>query len=531
MAGGKWLGLGLNTAMMVCAGLLGGIATAHADPICFSVNGVDSSGGCSVTPLAVGGTASLPVSFDTTLADGDTYQILGTPGSSNPNGVNFGAGTPFSIQYLGNSTGGASQADTLAATVLRAYTSNTTSLGVTALQSVRFSPATASGSTAQTTISLNGTQVAAFGPFSSSSGTSFSQVQSYSLGIPTGTLSQSNTYTTTFAAGSSVGSYVTYGTQPAPPLPTVVPTSCASIVAGVAIPTLGGLLGNNGNPASISGQPTSISTTFIPPSGLTLAQAAADCHVSGFDWSQQILQLPSPSPFYAASAPSVPLTTALSEPPINDPPPSGYTYSPRCSPGGAFTPGLAFQNAYPFYYNPNSASATNVSIFGNPYNDCFSLANEENLDTLNFSDIPTDGCLPGSGIAGILTYTSVCGLSEDDPGSSLIFQTELVGYDLLPGGTYQLVDLCAGLGSGCYDNTTFFWSDTFNGTSGGISTLDSSTPVDPGSGSGGITLLGTGQFMVPEPSSCAMLISLLMILFIILRNTKQDSRISEKKAH
>jgi len=68
---------------------------------------------------------------------------------------------------------------------------------------------------------------------------------------------------------------------------------------------------------------------------------------------------------------------------------------------------------------------------------------------------------------------------------------------LLPGGGY--VD--TGIG--------FTWFDTFNGTAGGISTSasDLSTPVDPGSGTGGITVTGVQNTMMVQPPSTQTLTS------------------------
>src|SRR5205085_982485 len=139
------------------------------------------------------------------------------------------------------------------------------------------------------------------------------------------------------------------------------------------------------------------------------------------------------------------LTSSLT--PFNDPPSGGgYTYEP--SP----------DYSYPFYYN-----AFNGELQG-----------QEASNTLSFSDAPGDPCLPGPlGIPSFawLTNSSIralCGNSTAPRGSYLGFTTHLAG--VLPSGAAQ--DL--GIG--------FTWTDTFNGTFGGIATTKNNLPVDPGSG-------------------------------------------------
>ena len=62
-------------------------------------------------------------------------------------------------------------------------------------------------------------------------------------------------------------------------------------------------------------------------------------------------------------------------------------------------------------------------------------------------------------------------------GSRLAFTTELVGIvGDLPAAGVQ--------GTGI----SFTWTSTFNGTNGGIAVTNVDQPVDPGSGSGGVTI-------------------------------------------
>jgi hypothetical protein len=191
-----------------------------------------------------------------------------------------------------------------------------------------------------------------------------------------------------------------------------------------------------------SGGGTQISTTFTPKLGFTLAQAAQLCGFIEFDWQQTITSLPLPSPFFAAGS-----TTPLhAPPPFNDPPPGGYAYQ---------TPPNAV--GLPVYYN----------LF-TPASNPLSLAANQTATTLSFFDAPADSCLPGGSGAP-------CGGHTAPRGSKLAFRTHLVGIQgFLPGA--NVVD--TGIG--------FAWTDTYNGTSGGISVINSATPVDPGSGTGEI---------------------------------------------
>jgi len=201
---------------------------------------------------------------------------------------------------------------------------------------------------------------------------------------------------------------------------------------------------NNAVTTTVSG--TQISATFTPNQSFTLTQAANLCGFTDFNWQQTITSLPPPSPFFAAGS-TVPL---VAPPPFNDPPPNGYAYQ---------TPANAV--IFPIYYN----------LF-TPASDPLSLAANKTSTTLSFFDAPADPCLPGGSGAP-------CGGKTAAPGSKLGFTTHLVGIvGLLPGISVQ----DTGIG--------FNWTDTFNGTSGGIAVINSARPVDPGSGTGGITLTG-----------------------------------------
>ena len=55
----------------------------------------------------------------------------------------------------------------------------------------------------------------------------------------------------------------------------------------------------------------------------------------------------------------------------------------------------------------------------------------------------------------------------------------------------------------------FSWSDNFNGTSGGVARTKNDFPVDPGSGTGGVTLPTESYLLnsaVPDPSTWVMML-------------------------
>jgi hypothetical protein len=207
-------------------------------------------------------------------------------------------------------------------------------------------------------------------------------------------------------------------------------TACSSVINGSV-------------PKPLSGG-TEIRATFTPNLGYTLGQAAQLCGFTGWDWQQTITSLPLPSPFHAAGS-----TTPLHAPPaFNDPPPQGYAYQ---NPPNAVL--------LPIYYN----------VFA-PASNPLSLAANETSSQLAFFDAPADSCLHGG-------TGAVCGGKTAPAGSKLGFTTHLVGLVGLGPG-YGIQDTGVG----------FSWTDTFNGTSGGISVINSSQGVDPGSGTGAITV-------------------------------------------
>jgi hypothetical protein len=283
----------------------------------------------------------------------------------------------------------------------------------------------------------------------------------------------------------------------------------------------------NGQPTAITANltlattPPSLPGTTVPlpfalPSYVaTLQQAAVAINPDfvGVDWEQTWLSIPSPSPYYSNANPFSQITA----PPVaNDPPFEGYAVGhgdPWCSVSifGSKNYSAAEPQAYPFYYAPTG-----------PSGDCLSLSTQTNSDdtTLSFFDSPSDSCLPGGSGSGCFGET-------DPAGSELAFETQLVGIvpianadDFFGAATCNpLTFLCA-----VPIGPDFFWTDTFNGTTGGLSLSESALPVDPDSGSGGITVVSVNA-SVPEPPAILLLLPALIMtgLFLTIRQKLRPS--------
>jgi hypothetical protein len=240
-----------------------------------------------------------------------------------------------------------------------------------------------------------------------------------------------------------------------------------------------------GQNLSTSNQPTYIRATVVPQINgqpISPSEAASICGVTAFNWQQTITNLPSPSPFYSASDPCVmahPLTYVLACPSLSAPP------SQPDPPAGGYT--SLRSNAYPFYdTTPNS----------------------------DFFDSAEDGCLSGSNPL----FNLIC-LGQDSPGGYLGFTTTLVGENFDSHGNPILVPLPV-----LPNEVNFTWTDTFNGTSGGVCCyLDNFNFVDPGSGSGGITITSLDGVPVPEPTSLALISAELLGLSFFVRRKKSAS--------
>lgn len=122
---------------------------------------------------------------------------------------------------------------------------------------------------------------------------------------------------------------------------------------------------------------------------------------------------------------------------------------------------------------------------------------------MNFYDAPNDPCLPLSGFyldnedmeaAFGARLARNCGGQSTAPGSVLSFSTTLVG-----------VVSQDGLANLPGPAINFTWTSSFNGTTGGVSgVLGTGALPDPGSGTGGVTLVSingapSDEVPVPEP--------------------------------
>lgn len=240
---------------------------------------------------------------------------------------------------------------------------------------------------------------------------------------------------------------------------------------------------------SLTLQPTSITATFTPNFGYTLAQAAQLCGFRDFDWQQTITNLPVPGPVCAAGS-AVPITAT----PFNDPPPGGYSY--QVPPNAVELP--VYWNLFTRLPDPLSlefnerptTSPTTLFFDDAPADACLSVLGYPSLAYLfNFS-IPPQDC--GNSPPPITTIRQLCGNRTAPSGSTLAFTTRLVGIrGTLPGA--DVVD--TGIG--------FAWTSNFNGTAGGIAVINSAQPVDPGSGIGGVTITSiNGVTQTPPSVSC-----------------------------
>ena len=217
-----------------------------------------------------------------------------------------------------------------------------------------------------------------------------------------------------------------------------------SINAAVACSTLI----NNSVTKTVDG--TKMKASFTPNNKYSLSDAAALCGFKDFDWLQKFVTLPDPSPYYARNlngafdshvTGKVHLTSASV--PFNDPPKGGGYLSQPTDP---------VDDSYPFYYNPNNGELK---------------SHQSANTTLSFLDIPSDPCLPGG-------WAPKCNGKLARKGSFIGFTTHLAGVNM--DGTETDLDV------------GFAWKSTFNGTAGGVATTKNEHPVDPGSGTGGVTV-------------------------------------------
>ena len=224
--------------IVFCAMFLTLAATLHASSIGIAVNGTCEAGSCSPTALPLHSSEALPIDYTLTLADGDKYLINGSFTASNTSGSVAGAVNHlFQVTYEGDGSGGVSGADTVM--VQADYSIATTRTSEIDYRDVigAFGPTIAAGSSGSScanggTIGCVGT-LHAPGVFNKSS-------PDFTLEAVDGAFEFDPYFTSNFAAGSAVGSYVVWGQTRAIPLPAVPePASTGLLAFGAALLTLG----------------------------------------------------------------------------------------------------------------------------------------------------------------------------------------------------------------------------------------------------------------------------------------------------
>ena len=224
----------------------------------------------------------------------------------------------------------------------------------------------------------------------------------------------------------------------------------------------------------------------IPTTDTTLSAAAEDL---GFDYlavAQEVSIPAGPSPYYACTALDCSTSVNVSNATVPDAPQYGWVY---CNPNSVYFTGTAGVCLnYPF--------VTPLTPLGN---------------TATYTDNPADDCLFGG------TGDACGGQTTTATNNALVFLTTLDGVN---------VDAAGAVG-GITPLYTLDWSDTYNGTSGGISTTFNELPVDPGSGSGRITILSVNGVPVPEPSTTTLLMPGLSLLWLLRRRKRFKNTMKE----
>jgi hypothetical protein len=217
--------------------------------------------------------------------------------------------------------------------------------------------------------------------------------------------------------------------------------------------------------------------------------SAKTCGFDHFDWQQLITNMPAGG----AERPNTPGDPSLANnlapggslmapPPFNDPPPGGWA-GPNYEAGDNPFPVVY---PYPAFFTPGGNCT--VPRYGSvcdtdPTGAVFPYVVSSNSTTLSFVDGPAQKNLSGNKP------------SKNPTGNFMAFWTALVGVDA-QGTPHPL--------------HSWTWNTTCNGRAGGTDQTVSIYPIDPGSGTGGVTITSIDGVQLPTavlPSQVAMTLS------------------------
>lgn len=185
----------------------------HAQSFGVAAQGTCEVGSCTPTPLPIGGSANLPLSFTFTLPNGDMYFVSDGVfgGDSDAAGTTLHVNIVYQVTYQGNtnSLAAPSSADTLNLDFYESYSTPTTSANYTDDLIGAFSPSVAPDSS----VSVCWNVAYCFGPVVPYA--AFNMTGLVPNSSDNGSMNFHETYTLTFGANSPVGSYIVIG-QDAP---------------------------------------------------------------------------------------------------------------------------------------------------------------------------------------------------------------------------------------------------------------------------------------------------------------------------
>lgn len=218
---------------LISFALLAFAASLTAAPIGVTVDSTCIAGSCPPSVLPIGANDTQNFDYTLTLPDSDVYRVYGYFDAANSSGVLAGAvNHDFEVLYEGNSHGGASASDSITVDGLYALATGYSSESIYRNIVGAFGGdigAASSGSTCLAGGKLGCADLHAPGPFDVATST-------FTVYSSSGVFDYDVYFTSNFAAGSPVGSYVVWGqtdsiTPPAPTAPE--PGSTALMALGL----------------------------------------------------------------------------------------------------------------------------------------------------------------------------------------------------------------------------------------------------------------------------------------------------------